>query len=165
LKLRQQPVLTADDVEETVRQIMMNKKLKKHPAIVAVDSLAPPRSAPSMIPQRVKTKKQVRVSSESAIIMKDKCAGDPGILVTRVDSRSLADSMAETNFTSNCSNFISDLEISVSKNLLCEGSKTKMNQRTVGTNYSVNDFEAPSDATTSVKRKKPRRCWCKLFCC
>lgn len=120
------PVFVRDDIKGTTEKIMMSKT---HPAITAISKITPPRSAPSMIPKRVKSKKQFRVSSEP-VIVKLNCAGDPGIM-TLDDSKSYTDSQAETNFTSNYSNFLSDFDSTV-------GSKKKM--RTVGTSYSEKDF-------------------------
>ena len=92
---------------------------------------SPPRSAPSMIPRRTKVKKQVRVSSEPAIIMKSK-------IIPR-DDDSQSDLL--TNPSEGCFELLSDLEISCSKNISWDGSKMYVNQqRTIGTNYSTNDF-------------------------
>lgn len=64
---------------------MMNKKNKTHKAFETVRNLSPPRSAPAMIPQRVKSKKHILTSSDSAI---SKQKGAPNIL-TYAESTSL----------------------------------------------------------------------------
>lgn len=95
--------------------------------------LPPPRSAPSMIPRRKHLKKQARVSSEPAItgsVGKDGCSGD------------CKDSESDllTNLSVGCSDLLSELNISCSKNISWDSSKMKVDQKTVGTNYSSNDF-------------------------
>lgn len=86
----------------------------------------PPRSAPSMIPKRIQGKTEVRVKSEPTIICRNG-SGDSGFL-DRGESKSFAESSNATPYPA-CP---------------CDDDSTRLNvqviQRTVGTNYSVNDL-------------------------
>lgn len=131
LKFSQFASIRTEDIKGTIGKIMMSKT---HPAIAAISKVSPPRSAPSMIPKRVKSKKQVRhCTTSEPVIVKLNCAGDTGDngFLTFADSKSFTGSQAETNFTSNCSNFLSEFDST-------DGCKKKT--RTVGTSYSEKDF-------------------------
>lgn len=140
--------------------------------------LSLPRSAPSMIPKRVKPKRSVRVESEPSV-KQQKGAGDgdfKSLLRNETKSEISNESAMTTNFSAdNSSHFLSNLNIS------CE----KITQRTVGTNYSVNDFceyfyslhnqeksyngkiyhslGASSESSNCSMKMKKRRL--KFFCC
>lgn len=157
--------------------MMDNEKLKRScQSSCGSTKSSLPRSAPSMIPKRVKVKENVRVESEPSIIHQKETKDLEALVLDKTKSKNTISEISK--FTVGSSHFLSDLEISCSKNISC-GNVT---QRNVGTNYSVNDFceyfyslhilknysnenlssGAPSESFCSIKLKKRR--W-KLFCC
>lgn len=97
-------------------------------------SVTPPRSAPSAIPVRVKSK-QVRISSET--VVKHQGSGDSDVDKPKDSKVSIGSDRDGTIFSGSCSNFLSELDVSCSSR--CE-SNLRVNQRTVGTSYAHNDF-------------------------
>lgn len=134
--------LAEEDLEALLKRIMENRKktkteLRKRPKSNDVKAKSLPSSAPSMIPQRLKPKDQARVASEPGIIISHKGSGDAVQLFVK---ESNVGSEFGTNFSSHCSDLLSDLNISCSKISVENSSSMRTNMRTVGTNYSANDF-------------------------
>lgn len=132
LKSRDESKLLKSQVEATIKRIMMNKKLSPNSLDTEINK-DPPRSAPSVIPQRPLEKKRVRYSSEPAIVFHSGSGDSNNLSVKDFDSSS----MFETKF-SNCSNFLSDITCSKSPSL--KSSILKVDTRNIGTNYSNFDF-------------------------
>lgn len=171
--------LTVDPLDQERSQkaaTMQKSHSQPNPPTLEREPLQPLRSAPSMIPRRKKIKKQVRVQSEPAVINRSE-------LTCQNDGEGDSESDLLTNLSAGCTDLASELDISCSKNVSWESSKVCVDQKTVGTNYSANDFSkklylqstliklfsipgAPSDTTCSTKSYKKRRPWYDgLFCC